>query len=294
VRISVNGVWLYFDVDGCGLAALDKDMTARPTVLLLPGGPGGDHSFFKPDFAAMTDAAQVIYLDPRGTGRSDHGDPSRWTWDQWADDVAAFCEKLEIRSPVLVGTSGGGRIAISCAVRHPDLAGGVVTDSTLFGPGSLADSLAVFERRGGPLAREAAERIFGGDTSPEANMAWRTHALPVYGSANDGDLRARAARSRTSREVFRRFRRGGCGPLEITAPELNAVRCPVLVLAGEDDPASPAASARRVTDAAGRPDLALHVFPEVAHGVFRQAPERAFGLLREFLAETGTRPDQGT
>jgi proline iminopeptidase len=136
--------------------------------------------------------------------------------------------------------------------------------------------------------------MFGGDTSPEATMAWRTHALPVYGSANDGDLRARAARSRTSREVFRRFRRGGCGPLEITAPELNAVRCPVLVLAGEDDPASPAASARRVTDAAGRPDLALHVFPEVAHGVFRQAPERAFGLLREFLAETGTRPDQGT
>jgi len=91
MRVTVNGVRLYFDVEGCGLAAQDSDMAARPTIVLLHGGPGADHSLFKPEFSAMADAAQVVYLDQRGSGRSDHGDPDLWTWDQWADDVAGFC-----------------------------------------------------------------------------------------------------------------------------------------------------------------------------------------------------------
>lgn len=74
MRVTVNGVRLYFDVEGCGLAALDRQMIARPTLVLLHGGPGADHSLFKPEFSAMTDAAQVVYLDLRGSGRSNHGD----------------------------------------------------------------------------------------------------------------------------------------------------------------------------------------------------------------------------
>jgi pimeloyl-ACP methyl ester carboxylesterase len=286
----VNGVQLYFDVEGCGLAARGREMVERPALVLLHGGPGADHSLFKPEFSVMADAAQVVYLDLRGSGRSGHGDPGLWTWDQWGDDVAAFCQALDIEAPVLVGTSGGGRVAVACAARHPDLPGGVVLDSTLFGPGSLHDSLEVFERRGGAAAREAAARTFGGDTSPEAAKAWATHAMPLYGSASDGDMAARGARVRLNREVLIRFRRGECGPLEVTADDLGKVSCPVLVLAGEDDPVSPAVSTRRVTSSARCPAVELHVFPGVGHGVFRQAPAQAFALLRAFLPESPSEP----
>ena len=283
MRVTVNGVRLYFDIEGCGLAARGREMVARPTIVLLHGGPGADHSLFKPEFSAMADAAQVVYLDQRGSGRSDHGDPDLWTWDQWADDVAGFCRALDIEAPVLVGTSGGGRVAVACAGRHPGLPGGLVLDSTLFGPGSLDDSLEVFERRGGAAAREAAARYIGGDTSPEAARAWAAHAMPLYGSASDGDMAARGARVRLNREVQARFRRGECGPLEVTADDLGPVGYPVLVLTGADDPVSPAAAARRVTSSVRRPALELHVFADVGHGVFRQAPAQAFALLRAFL-----------
>lgn len=283
MRVSVNGVRLYFDVDGCGLAARDREMIARPTIVLLHGGPGADHSLFKPEFSAMADAAQVIYLDQRGSGRSGHGDPGLWTWDQWGDDVAEFCLALDIQAPVLVGTSSGGRVAVACAARHPGLPSGLVLDSTLFGPGSLEDSLQVFERRGGPAAREAAARTFGGDTSPEAAKVWAEYAMPLYGSASDGDMGVRGARVRLNREVLARFRRGECGPLEVTADDLLNVTCPVLVLAGEDDPVSPVASARRVTSSGRHPALELHAFADVGHGVFRQASAQAFALLRAFL-----------
>jgi pimeloyl-ACP methyl ester carboxylesterase len=193
-------------------------------------------------------------------------------------------------SPVLAGTSCGGRVAVTCALRHRGLPGGLVLDSTLFGPGSLEDSLEVFERRGGTVAREAAARIFSGDASPEALRAWAEHALPLYGSASDGDMAARAARARGNREVLARFHRGDCGPLEVTADDLEKAGCPVLILAGEDDPASPVASARRVTSAARNPALGLHAFASVGHGVFRQAPAEAFALLRAFLAEGPREP----
>ena len=153
VRVAVDDVRLYFDVEGCGLEARGDAMTPKLALVLLHGGPGADHSFFKPEFAAVADVAQVIYLDQRGSGRSDHGDPGTWTWERWAEDVAGFCRALEIQSPVLVGTSSGGRVAVECAVHHPDLVSGLVLDSVLFEPTSLDDSLEIFQRRGGALLR---------------------------------------------------------------------------------------------------------------------------------------------
>lgn len=76
MHVTVNGARLYFDVEGAALVADGKTMRERTTLLLLHGGPGFDHSLFKPAFGALADVAQVIYLDHRGNGRSDYGDPS--------------------------------------------------------------------------------------------------------------------------------------------------------------------------------------------------------------------------
>jgi hypothetical protein len=42
IRVTVNGVRLYFDVGGYGLAARDREMAAEPTIVPLHGGPGAD------------------------------------------------------------------------------------------------------------------------------------------------------------------------------------------------------------------------------------------------------------
>jgi hypothetical protein len=56
---------------------------------------------YKPEFTAVTDVAQVIYLDHRGNGRSDDGPPALWTLAQWADDLVAFCDALGVVKPVV-------------------------------------------------------------------------------------------------------------------------------------------------------------------------------------------------
>ena len=59
MHVTVNGVRLFFDVAGEKLVADGPAMRERPTVLLLHGGPGFDHTMFKPFFAALAEVAQV-------------------------------------------------------------------------------------------------------------------------------------------------------------------------------------------------------------------------------------------
>ena len=93
MRVDIGGGFrLYFDVEGPGLVPEDTQMVERPTLILLHGGPGFDHTGYKPAFSQFADICQVIYLDHRGQGRSDRDTPDQWTLDIWADDVVRFCD----------------------------------------------------------------------------------------------------------------------------------------------------------------------------------------------------------
>ena len=105
MHVEVNGTRLWFDVDGPGLVPDGAEMAERPTVVLIHGGPGSyDHSYFKPDFARLSSAAQIVYLDLRGHGRSDWGAVADWSFEVCADDVRAFCDTLGIAKPIVSDT----------------------------------------------------------------------------------------------------------------------------------------------------------------------------------------------
>ena len=163
MQIEVNGTRLWFDVDGPALVPDGPGMRVQPTVVLLHGGPGSyDHSYFKPDFARLSLDAQVVYLDLRGHGRSEWGDPAAWSFEVCADDVRAFCDTLGIARPVVYGHSMGGFVAMLYAARHPGHAGALVLQSTnaRFDLARLVDG---FRRFAGDEVAELARRDYGGD-----------------------------------------------------------------------------------------------------------------------------------
>ncbi len=107
--VQVNGVRLYFDVEGAGLVPDGAALREKPTLVLLHGGPGFDHALFKPAFSGLADIAQVIYYDHRGNGRSGGDDqehldarpvgrrregPVRCARHRTADRVGAFVRRL--------------------------------------------------------------------------------------------------------------------------------------------------------------------------------------------------------
>src|SRR5208282_351136 len=278
MRVDIGDVRLFFDVEGAKLRPDGATMREVPTVVLLHGGPGFDHSTFKPDFSRLTEIAQVVYLDHRGNGRSDRGDPAKWNLAQWGDDVRSFCEALEIERPIVMGVSFGGMVAMSYATRYPEHPGKLVLSSTA--ARSRQDrSLDMFERLGGAQAREAARRFFE-SPGPEAMADYQKKCLPLYNRTPSGP--ESLLRSVMNLELMADFFKHESHTFNFL-PELGRIKCPTLIAAGELDPITPVADAKDIA-AAIAPGLArLEVFENAGHGAHRDQPDRFFKVLNEFI-----------
>ena len=74
MRANIRDTEIYFDIEGAALVPDGDRMRERPVALVLHGGPGGDHTGFKPSFSPLAAHMQLVYVDHRGQGRSARGD----------------------------------------------------------------------------------------------------------------------------------------------------------------------------------------------------------------------------
>jgi len=277
VRVALrDGTRIFFEVIGRKLVPEGATMRERPTLLLLHGGPGFDHSGLADIFEPLADTAQLVLLDHRGQGRSDGDDPAQWNLDRWVPDIAEFCDALELDRPMILGQSFGGVVALAVAARYPDLPSRLIVSSSLakFRPDR---AFPMFERLGGPEVREVAERHFGELTDETAEEFIRV-ALPVYNpTPMNPDV---IARSRLKMDVGNHFFRNEGFDVDLF-PELGNIKCPTLVLGGELDPITPVADSQDV--AAAIPHAEVRIFEGAGHGVFRDKPDEAVAFIREFV-----------
>jgi pimeloyl-ACP methyl ester carboxylesterase len=286
MHVLVNGVRLFFDVESAKLVPDGPAMREKPTLLLLHGGPGSDHSIYRPAYSGLADIAQIIYLDHRGNGRSEDGPQDGWNLAQWGDDVRAFCDALGITSPIVLGASFGGMVALAYATRHPAHPSKLVLISTEAAGGSHRDRrVALFERFGGPEVGAMARRRFleiQGHPDQASLDAWRSLALPLYTrTPRDPDwVRRQVNRS----EVLRWFTKpGGESQTFDLFPDLHRIQCPTLVLGGEDDPIHPIESQADIAAALPAHLVQFERFANCRHAVVPDAPERAMAVIRDFI-----------
>ena len=288
MHILVNGVRLFFDVEGAKLVPDGPIMREKPTLVMLHGGPGFDHSIYKPAYSALADVAQIVYLDHRGNGRSEDGPRAGWNLAQWGDDVRAFCDVLGIVSPIVLGASFGGMVALAYATRHPAHPSKLVLISTeAAGDTHLDRRVALFERFGGPEVGELARRRFLDADSPrdQASVdAWRKLAFPVYTrTPRDPHIGSRTVgRAAVGLHFF--ANPAGESHSFNMFPDLHLIQCPTLVLGGEDDPMHPIESQADIAAALPSHLVRFERFAGCGHAVVPDAPERAMAVIRDFIA----------
>ena len=277
--ISIEpGVRLYVDIEGLGLVPDGPVMREQPTLVLLHGGPGFDHSSFKPLFSQLADIAQILYVDHRGHGRSDRRPAAEWTLDTFADDVVRLCDALGISKPIVLGQSFGGFVAQRYLDRHPAHPAKVILSSTTHHMG-LERKLAMFERIGGAPARDAA-RAFWSAPGPTTWAVYEQHCRALY---NPSPAKPEAGQRAVFVEEILFTSAGGEQQAMQLLPGLARVQCPVLVMAGEQDPVTPLQDAQDIAAAIPAPWAELVSFPDAGHGVWRDQPEAAMALLRRFI-----------
>lgn len=277
----VNGARIYFDVDGEGLQPDGKTMREKPTVVMVHGGPGGDHTVSKPYFGQLTDVAQVVYYDHRGNGRSSGDDPKDWNLAQWGDDLRGLCDALGIERPIVIGTSFGGFVSLSYATRHPDHAAGLVLISTA-AKVEFEEVYRAFERLGGADIAEIAREYWENPTD-EGRALYRDRCVPFYqnNTAASSDWLSRVL-WRNETALHFNGPHSEHGKMDFR-DALHRIACPVLLMVGEEDPITPPVFSDVIAENLQDGQLTYNRFSGCGHGVIADKPGEAMREIRGFI-----------
>ena len=279
--VSVNGVRLFFDVVGEKLHIEGAGLRERPALICLHGGPGGDHQSLRPDFDRFASRCQVVYFDQRGGGRSEHGPESGWTLDQWADDVAAFCDALGVVKPIIIGVSGGAIVTANYLARHPGHArAGILVNACA--RLDRDEMIAGFGRLGGPAASDAARNMYLRGTA-EDFPAFMQHCLPHYARRPAPPMTG-LGRTSINFAVSRHFFTTGAEGFRFDLRgKIKAVTCPVLALAGKHDPVTRPEWGRELADAMTPGLCEFVLYDEASHAVANDVGEPFYAAVEAFI-----------
>jgi 3-oxoadipate enol-lactonase len=203
-------------------------------TLVLSNSLGTTLAMWDPQVPAFAERFRLVRYDTRGHGRSPVPTPPYDIADLGAD-LLALLDRLEIERVSVCGLSLGGMTALWVAANAPDRVDRLVLCSTSarLGPPEAWAERAAAVRAGGMTA-----------VADSVVRRWFTEAF--------------AAREPEVVEGFRAMLRSqpadgyaaACGVVERMdlVPSLGAIRAPTLIIAGDDDPATPPEHARRIAD----------------------------------------------
>ena len=283
MRVSLGDVTLWFDVSGPSVLPHGDTTVERPVLVAVHGGPGMDHVNMKDSLAPLGEDLQVLYYDQRGHGRSDHSSSEFWNLRTWAGDLRRLCDALGLDRPVVLGSSFGGFVVLAYAALFPEHPGGIILANTTGGRIDEECSIETFRRIGGDEAAAVARRDFA-ELTEETAAEFNRVCYPLF-SSKPGfaeESRQRLARSIHTTDVNLHYYRHEVPRFDPWSV-LTAIRCPALVLAGEDDPVCPLPVVQELASRLPAATTRLVRLPGARHAIFRDRPDLTFPAVRDFV-----------
>jgi 3-oxoadipate enol-lactonase len=243
-------------------------------VLVLSGSIGSTVEMWRPQLAALTERFRVVRVDLRGHGGSP-APPGPYRMAELADDVRALLDRLDLGRVDWCGLSLGAMVGMHLASESPERIGRLVlccTSAHFPDPSAYRQRIALIAEHGtAGIAATAVTRWF----------------TPGWAAAHpDVVAEATAMIAGTSDVGY-----SACCEALIAwdhRDRLPAITAPTLVVAGEDDLATPVEPHAR-TLADGIPGARLAVVPG-AHLANIETPDAVTPLLLEHLSRpTGSR-----
>lgn len=273
---------IYYDIDGMGLVPDGPSMKEQPVLFLLHGGPGGDHVSFKSQLGSLRDAAQLVFIDHRGSGRSKPCDPETYTLENNIDDVDALRQHFGLERIALLGSSYGGMVAQGYALRYPDYVSNLILSVTAPSYRFLGDAQRNVRERGTPEQIAVCERLWAGDfqTAEQLYEYYMTMG-PMYSlTFNREQAEQNWNRSRRNFEQLNRGFGGFLRTFDFT-DELHTIGCPTLVVAGAHDWICPPHHSELIAEKI--PRAHLKIFANSSHAVASDESEAYLHAVRGFL-----------
>jgi len=212
---------------------------------------------------------RILAYDTRGHGASE-APSGAYTLEMLADDLHALLAHLGIARAHYCGLSMGGMIGQTFALKYPGL----------FASLALADTTSRYPAEAAPLWEGRIKTAQAQGMGPLAEPTLERWFTAGYRAKNPPGL------ARVRKLILETPVAGYIGcchaiPKINLSTRLKEIRCPILVLVGEQDPGTPVAMAREIH--AHAPGSTLVVIPDAAHLSNIEQPVAFNRALGDFL-----------
>ena len=273
MRATIRGIELFYLTHGRGVP-----------ILTMHGGPGLDHTSFRPWLDNLADSATLIYHDYRGNGRSGgRTELAGVDLDMWVDDAEALRQHLQHEKIFVLGHAFGGFLAQMYAAKYPQHTAGLILCDTVPALDYPQVMMSNAQAHCTPAQLGQVIQMMSRPVPDDATLRRMWNAvLPSY--FHRFDPKIGAAMDEVMSYCAAAYNHGLFTLAEQlnTLPLLPNIAAPTLVLAGRHDwLMPPAQGAERLAQGIPRSELAL--FDESGHFPFVEEPIAFCKVVRSWL-----------
>jgi pimeloyl-ACP methyl ester carboxylesterase len=263
---NASGWTIHFETRG--------EATAPPLLMVLGLSHRLAHWGRLPDLLA--ERHFVITFDCRGIGQSEQRD-ARYSIDDEVADMVAVLDAVGVDNVTLYGRSRGGALVQAFTLAHPERVQRLILSGTShFGPQRVGQSEEV-EKAMNFTRDMTREEIFTIQNVAMSSPGWRERAPEAFSACVSTDLEAPPRRFAV---VNQQAALAGWSSHEM----LSDIRCPTLVICGEDDGMVPPENSRQL--ASGIPNAKLDLITQCGHLPMLEQPDIVARLVTGFFDET--------
>lgn len=272
---KINDCRIYYEVHG----KEDGD-----TIFFIHGAPGlGDCRADRKAFAPLEETHKLVFLDMRGSGRSEEKPP--YTHEQWAADIDELRKQLNVDKIVIHGGSYGGYMALEYVTRYPQHVSHVMLRDTK--PGSDRQDVATkraLEADLPGLTEDELVRMFAGEMHSNEELKSVFFALqPLYTVEYDPVVANEKIDNIFYHYETHNFAFSVNQPTFNLRDKLPSIDVPVLVSVGRHDWITPVDASEEIASLIPRSELVI--YENSGHSPHIEENEKYLSRVRQFLAK---------
>jgi len=285
MKATLRGTEIYFDITGMQLRLAGKDLVEKPVLFMLHGGPGGDHLGFKCHSLQLQEMAQLVFIDHRGCGRSKKTKQSDYSLENNIEDIEALRKHLGLKKICILGGSYGGIVAQGYAIRYSKNVEKLILSVTIPSHRAVTEAKQYLAEYGSAKQIAICQHLWNGTFKNHKHVM---HYFKLMDSLYSLTARRKHkpvfSESKTiwSHEALNEGFGGFLRRFDFV-PKLKKIKCPTLVLAGQDDwicrPSQSKIIAQHI------PNAQLKIFRNCGHAIAVDAHDKYIRAIKRFLKD---------
>ncbi|WP_342431169.1 alpha/beta hydrolase [Neobacillus sp. FSL H8-0543] len=260
-------------IDTLNISYVDEGEQGAPPVLLIHGVPESSMLWKHLIPGIVSQGFRTIAPDLPGFGQSDRFQTES-SWANYVKFINRFTEELKLEKVHLIVHDWGGLIGLRWACDHIEKIGSLIISDSSFIPGY----------RWHPIARkwrtpEVGEQVMETMADKEQWFTNMKKEVPPIDEEVLEDFYS-IYQTEDSRRVILDLYRSASPELLEPYQKLSAIKSPVTILWGENDPYIHYEFAYKMRDLQ-YPHAAVHIIPDAGHFIHIEAPQKVVPLVDE-------------